>query len=195
MMEYLGLKKGELGGRDLITIKKLTVSDLEILNIEDGFVRWVESSGEKGKAELRELLRQRIMEGGEVLVAIEENKIVGFAIIIDWRTLPNAKALDAMEVAKPYRGKGIGSMLTQRMIEEWGDVLIALTPSPEPGREKDLDDFYKRFGFKYITEDVMVLIPRGSDRLGKWIVILERLVNVYDSLLREIKTRVKSDEK
>ncbi|MCP8305343.1 MAG: hypothetical protein H3Z50_07775, partial [archaeon] len=30
-------------------IKKLTMSDLQDLDIADGFTRWVESSGDKGK--------------------------------------------------------------------------------------------------------------------------------------------------
>jgi len=167
--------------------------DLQALNIADGFTRWVESSGEKGKAELRELLRQKLTEGADILVVVEENKIVGFAIIVDWRTLPNAKALDAMEIAQPYRGKGIGSLLVQRIIEEW-DTLIALIPTPEPGRERDLERFYERFGFRRIAEDAMVLIPKSGDRLRKWIVYLERLLHVYDSLLKEMETYAKSEK-
>ncbi|MCP8305008.1 MAG: GNAT family N-acetyltransferase [archaeon] len=170
------------------------MSDLQDLDIADGFTRWVESSGDKGKAELRELLRQRLKERADVLVAVEENKIVGFAIIVDWAALPNAKALDAMEIAQPYRGKGIGSMLVQRIIKEW-DTLIALMPSPEPGRERDLERFYKKLGFRQIGDDAMVLIPRSGDKLRRWVVHLERLLYVYDSLLKEMKARTESEER
>ncbi|MCP8310618.1 MAG: GNAT family N-acetyltransferase [Candidatus Methylarchaceae archaeon HK01M] len=175
-------------------IKKLTISDLQDLDIEDGFTRWVESSGYKGKDELRELLRQRLKEGADVLSAVEKNKIVGFAIIVDWPTLPNAKALDAMEISQPYRGKGIGSLLVQRIIKEW-DTLIALMPSPEPGRERDLERFYQKFGFRQIGDDFMVFIPRSNDKLSRWVVYLERLLYVYDSLLKEMKTQTEIEER
>ncbi|MCP8323638.1 MAG: GNAT family N-acetyltransferase [Candidatus Methylarchaceae archaeon HK02M2] len=168
-------------------IKKLTVKDLQTLDITPGFIRWVESSGEKGKSELRQFLGQRLTEGADILVATQGNKIIGFAIVVDWPTLPNAKALDAMEIAQPYRKKGIGSMLVKKIIEEW-DTLIALIPSPEPGRERDLERFYEKFGFRHIAEDAMVLLPKSDDKLKRWVVYLQRLLYVYDSLLKEMKT-------
>ena len=124
----------------MIIIKKLTISDLKSLDITEGFTWSVKSSGEKGKAELKEFLTQKLLDGADVLIALDENKIIGFSIITDWRALPNAKSLDAMEVARPYRGKGIGSMMMQRLMEEW-DTLIALTLLPEHGYEKILDKF------------------------------------------------------
>ncbi|MCP8306481.1 MAG: GNAT family N-acetyltransferase [archaeon] len=137
-------------------IKKLTMSDLQDLDIADGFTRWVESSGDKGKAELRELLRQRLKERADVLVAVEENKIVGFAIIVDWAALPNAKALDAMEISQPYRGKGIIFMLVQRIIKEWDDI-IALLPSPEPSSGSDYADaFHKKV---FVEVEVPIVAP------------------------------------
>lgn len=149
---------------------------------------------------------------------MDENKIIGFSIIADWRALPNAKSLDAMEVARPYRGKGIGSMIMQRLIEEW-DTLTSLTLLPELGYEKILDKFYQKFGFKRITNDIMVRIPNDG-RLKEWIDYMEdvlkeysykmyriqpiihiwmqyveKLLDVYEPLLKEMKTRIKEREK
>ncbi|MCP8307192.1 MAG: GNAT family N-acetyltransferase [archaeon] len=195
-------------------IKKLTISDIESLDVTEGFTWSVKSSGEKGKVELKEFLRQKLLDGADVLIALDENKIIGFAIINDWRALPNAKSLDAMEVARPYREKGVGSMIMQRLIEEW-DTLIALTLLPEPGYEKILDKFYQKFGFKSITSDIMVRIP-SDGKLKEWIDYMEdvlkeysykiyriqpiihiwmqyveKLLDVYEPLLKEMKMRIK----
>jgi GNAT superfamily N-acetyltransferase len=202
----------------MIVIKKLTIPDLNNFDIIDGFTWSVKSSGEKGKAELKELLRQKLLDGADVLIALDENRIIGFSIITNWRALPNAKSIDVMEVARPYRGKGVGSMIMQRLIEEW-DTLIALTLSPEPGYEKILDKFYQKFGFKNMTNDIMVRIPNDG-RLKEWIdymenvlkeysykiyriqpiihiwmQYIEKLLDVYEPLLREMKTRKKELEK
>jgi len=197
-----------------LIIKKLTISDIESLDVTEGFTWSVKSSGEKGKVELKEFLRQKLLDGADVLIALDENKIIGFAIINDWRALPNAKSLDAMEVARPYREKGVGSMIMQRLIEEW-DTLIALTLLPEPGYEKILDKFYQKFGFKSITSDIMVRIP-SDGKLKEWIDYMEdvlkeysykiyriqpiihiwmqyveKLLDVYEPLLKEMKMRIK----
>jgi GNAT superfamily N-acetyltransferase len=194
-------------------IKKLTISDLDCLDVAEGFTWSVKSFDEKGRAEIKEFLRQKLLDGANVMTALDKNKIIGFSIVTDWRALPNAKSLDAMEVARPYRGKGIGSMMMQRLIEEW-DTLIALTLLPEQGYEKILDRFYQKFGFKSMTSDIMVRIP-DDGKLREWIDYMEnvlkeysykiyriqpivhiwmqyveKLLDVYEPLLKEMKTRI-----
>lgn len=194
------------------------MSDLQCLDVAEGF-RWsIKSFGEEGKVELRGFLRQRLLGGAEILVAVEENKVVGFAVIVDWHALSDAKKLDAMEVARSYRCKGIGSMLMRRILDGW-DTLIALTLLAEAGYEEWLSRFYQRFGFMRMTRDVMVRISGGSDKLKGWIEYMEGVlegysyemyqvqpllpvwgrryapwlrytVDVYKPLLKEMKTRV-----
>ncbi|MEM3538661.1 MAG: GNAT family N-acetyltransferase [Nitrososphaerales archaeon] len=113
--------------RNLIVIKKLTISDLKNFDIADGFTWSVKSSDEKGKIELKEFLKQKLLDGVNVLIALDKNRIIGFAVINDWRGLPNAKSLDVIEVARPDRGKGIGSMIMQRLIEEWDTLIKYIT--------------------------------------------------------------------
>lgn len=67
----------------MITIKKVDRKELEELEIADGFTRWIPSPGEKGKAELKEILIERLNEGAEVWIAIKNSEIIGFAIITD----------------------------------------------------------------------------------------------------------------
>ncbi|MCP8323839.1 MAG: GNAT family N-acetyltransferase [Candidatus Methylarchaceae archaeon HK02M2] len=110
-----------------LIIKKLTVSELQALDITEGFT-WIKSSGEKGKLELRKIFRKKLKEGAEILVLVEKNKIVGFAIIDNWANMPHPKALNALEIAQPYRGKGFVNILVQRIIKEWHNIL-ALMPS------------------------------------------------------------------
>lgn len=173
----------------MLTIRKLTLDDLKTLEIAEGFARWISSSGEKGKSELRQLLQQRLTDGEEILVAIEWNLIIGFAVIANWATMPGGKALESMEVAKEYRGKGIGSELVKRILEE-REAIVALTPYPEAGYEKALEEFYGKFGFKHITEDIMIQIPASPDKVKRWIEIVERLMEVYNALLKEMKARL-----
>lgn len=167
----------------MIVVKKLAIVNLQSLDVADDFTWSIKSSSEEEKIKFKELLRQKLSDGGEILLAVEGDEIVGFAVIVDWQALPNTKFLDVMEVAKSYRSKGIGSMIMQRMIEEW-DTLIALTPSSEPGFGEKLRNFYRRFGFKAITSDIvepviMVRIPTDSDKLKEWVEYLEKALDEY----------------
>ena len=166
----------------MVVVKKLTTSDLQSLDVTDGFTWCIKSLGKEGKVKFKEFLKQKLSEGGEIFLAIKENKIVGFAAIIDWQTLPNTKFLDVMEVAKPYRSQGIGTMIMQKMFVEW-DTLIALTPLSEPGCEEKLRNFYQRFGFTTITDIVkpviMIRIPNDTDKLKEWIEYIEKALDEY----------------
>jgi len=175
----------------MVTVLKATKEDIDKYRISSGFTKWISSHDEKGKEELRQLLKSRLEEGMEVWLAVDGDEVIGFAIISDWPALPGAKAVEAIEVAKPYRGKGIGSMLLSKITSEL-DTLIALMPSPEEGYEKELEKFYERFGFRYITDDYMVRIPDGPDsgyKLRRWIEQVDRLLEIYQVLLKEMKIR------
>ncbi|MEM4699933.1 MAG: GNAT family N-acetyltransferase [Candidatus Nezhaarchaeales archaeon] len=175
----------------MVSIIKAAEGDVLKYKISSGFVKWVSSHDDRGKEELRELLRSKIKEGVEVWLAVDNGEIVGFTIVSDWPVLPGAKAIEAMEVAKPFRGRGIGSAMLSKIIEEH-DTLIALMPSPEEGYEKELEEFYGRFGFHYLTNDYMVRIPDTPEagyKLRKWIQQVDRLLEIYQVLLREMKIR------
>jgi len=175
----------------MVRVIKASKEDIEKYRIADGFTKWITSHDEKGKEEIKELLKSRVDEDMDVWLAVEGDEVVGFAIVGNWPALPGAKALEAMEVAKPYRGRGVGSALLSKIISEL-DTIIALMPSPEEGYEKELERFYERFGFQYITDDYMVRIPDTPEsgyKLRKWIDHVDRLLEIYQVLLKEMKMR------
>lgn len=173
----------------MVTIKRLTVNDLRLLKLSDDFHRWISSKNESGKKELKELLRQRLMDGEDVWVAVEDDVIIGFAVIVDWAAMPGGKALESMEVARSHRRKGIGSLMIRSILENYNTIMV-LTPSPEAGYEKALEDFYERFGFKHMPGDVMVRIPDDRERLRRWVKYLGNVLEVYEALLNEMKGRL-----
>jgi len=177
----------------VISVRKLGKEDLQRCAIAEGFVRWVSSTGERGKEELREMLLGRLRDGNDVWGALDDDTLVGFAVAAAWGALPGGRALDSMEVATPRRGKGIGTEIVKRLLEQ-EDTIMGLTPYPEPGHEEDLEEFYRRFDFRHVTSDVMVRMPPDRERLSRWVRHLERLVDLYDSLLRAVKSRVKEAE-
>jgi|YelNatPaOPRAMG01_1025707.scaffolds.fasta_scaffold04789_11 GNAT superfamily N-acetyltransferase len=172
----------------MITIKKTSQKELEDLEVADGFTRWIPSPGDKGRNELKEILIERLNEGAEVWIAVENREIIGFAIVTDWPALPEGKAIEAMEVAKPYRGRGIGYSLLNRILKET-EAIFVLTPYPEAGYEKALEEFYKRFDFKYLSnnKEFMVRIPENPEKLEKWIKHIDRLIDIYELLIKEMK--------
>ncbi len=177
----------------MISVRKLGKEDLQRCAVAEGFVRWVSSTGERGKEELREMLLGRLRDGNDVWGALDDDTLVGFAVAAAWGALPGGRALDSMEVAAPRRGKGIGTEIVKRLLEQ-EDTIMGLTPYPEPGHEEDLEEFYRRFDFRHVTSDVMVRMPPDRERLSRWVRHLERLVDLYDSLLRAVKSRVKEAE-
>ncbi len=172
----------------MVTVKRATLEDIEKLKVASGFTKWVSTSNDKGKEELKQLLKSRLKDGMDVWLAIDGDEIVGFTIISDWPALPGAKAIEAIEVARSYRGKGVGSMMLSKIIGEL-DTLIALMPSPEEGYEEELKKFYERFGFRYLTEDYMVRIPDDEYKLRRWMEQVDRLLEIYQVLLKEMKIR------
>ncbi|MDH5362583.1 MAG: GNAT family N-acetyltransferase [Aigarchaeota archaeon] len=177
----------------MISVKKLNKEDLQRCAIAEGFVRWVSSAGDRGKEELREMLRERLRDGNDVWGALDDDTLVGFAVVAPWAVLPGGRAVDSMEVAAPHRGKGIGTEIVKRLLDEQ-DTILGLTPYPEAGYEEDLEQFYERFGFRHVTTDVMVRMPSDRERLSRWVRHLERLVDLYDSLLRAVKSQIKEAE-
>ena len=167
----------------MVFIKKRALSNLPKFDIVEGFTWSVKTSDDEGKAKLKSLLKQKLLDGAEILLAVEDSNVVGFAIILNWQALPDAKFLDSIEVARPYRNKGIGSTIMHRIFEEW-DTLIALEPLSEPHYEEKLIKFYQRFGFKTITSDlitpvIMTRIPRNNEKLKEWIEYINKRIDEY----------------
>lgn len=64
-------------------------------------------------------------------------------------------------VAEEHRGKGLGTLLQKRAIsccKERGFKAIRLYPESPDGRQDDLIDWYKKFGFHYASEGDMIMI-------------------------------------
>lgn len=165
----------------MVIVRKASLDDMEKLKISSGFSRWFSSHDEKGKSELKEFLKDKLKEGLDLYLAIDNDEVVGFIALSNWPTVPGGKAIEALEVAKPYRGRGTGSMILKEVLKDW-DTIMVLTPSAEEGYEEELESFYKRFGFRPLTEEYMVRIPEGpqsGDKLRKWIHHIDRLIEIY----------------
>jgi L-amino acid N-acyltransferase YncA len=170
---------------------KASKEDIDKLKIATGFARWIATHDDKGKEELKQLLKSRLDEGMEVWLAVDGDEVVGFTIVGSWPALPGAKTIEAVEVAKQLRGRGIGSAMIRRIMSEHA-APIALTLSPEEGYESGLEKFYEDLGFRRLTEDYMVRIPEvaeGGSKLRKWMEVVGELLEVYQALLKEMKTR------
>lgn len=146
---------------EMINIKVLSRTDeLKRLNMANGF-----------SVEISEFLRAS-PKTRKIFLAIKENLVVGFAVVSDWEALPSSKELEIIEVAKPFRGKGIGSLLMHNIIEDKTNALIiTLAHSPEPSSQERLVKFYGKFGFEIIwemsdREVFMARIPRCVDYLN-----------------------------
>lgn len=179
----------------MISIKKLSPPDLNSYQIHDGFKWCIKSSTLDAKYKVKDLIKQKISDQADILLAIEENTIIGFAVIIDWKILPNSKYLDAIEVAEPYRGKGIGSEMMKKLLDEW-DTLVALMLTSEPGHEKKLYGFYQKFGFKVITDEmieppILVRIPKNDEKLKNWIEYISKISDKYSYKMYETRTTLK----
>jgi len=170
-----------------IIIKKLDIKQLEKLKVAEGFTRWVRSTNEKSKKELKHVLFSRLMGGTEVWGAIVNNTLVGFMIVSSWTALPGAKIIDAIEIVKHYRGKGIGSKLLNSFLNEYQDSVIGLLLYPEAGYEDKLIKFYKKHGFEDLEEGIMIRFPSKPEKLMVWVKYIQDLRNLYDRLLKIIR--------
>jgi len=59
--------------------------------------------------------------------------------------------LDNIEIKKEFRGRGIGSQIMDQLkkFADENELIVRLSPEPEPRYKKKLDQFYKRHGFVY----------------------------------------------
>jgi len=170
----------------LVILKKLSLAGLAKLNMAAGFDRWIKTEDDKGKAELKEKLRKFISSKKAVWCAIDGNSIVGFGIVDNLEELPGGKSIETLEVAQGYRRHGIGSMILDRILSEYGEAIMALNPAPELGYEKELEEFYKRHGFRSFSEDLMVRFPSDLEKLQKWMAYLDELLDTYKMLRRKM---------
>ncbi len=167
---------------------------LETIHISDKFRRWVSSEGERGREEAKKLLKERLQMGQEVWIVVSLEKgvseIIGFALIVNWPGLPRAKAIDAMEVAVPYRRKKIGSSLLRRIIND-DDTIYVLMFSPEPGKEVALEKFYRSFDFEFLSGDYMIRFPNDVKKLEKWGKFVDNLLEIYKSLKNKLENKTR----
>ncbi|MEN3017384.1 MAG: GNAT family N-acetyltransferase [Candidatus Methanosuratincola petrocarbonis] len=155
--------------------------DLKQFRIADGFMEYLNLSGSITQ-DVYQFLKSQL-GSGNIFIAIEANKIVGFAIIKDWETIPESKRLEIIEVAKPFRGRGIGSFLMKQIIKEINTMIILIAISPAPEYQDKLVNFYKNFGFEeletFTNETVMARIPKDRQKLIFWKKIIENKLSEY----------------
>jgi len=72
--------------------------------------------------------------------------------------------IDQLKVNRKYRGRGIGTKLMQKFLEEYGDtlILVCATNDEERGSEKKvfeekLYSFYEKLGFKKLNQKSQIM--------------------------------------
>lgn len=172
-----------------LRIAKIDRRELEKLEIASGFTRWFMTNDEKSKEELKQTLRIRLAGGSEIWAAITNNTIIGFAIITEWTTVPGIKILDAVEVVKQCRNHGVGTKLLNHFFQINPDTVLGLLLYSEPGKEDELKNFYRRLGFKMLSEGVMIRIPASAEKIEMWTRYLTELRDFYDNLLKAFQPK------
>lgn len=179
----------------VLKLKDTDIKLLDSLTVPVGFTRWIRSDDEEGRRELKEHLKHRILLEQEVWIAINISErggeLVGFAIIVNWPGLFRAKAIDAIEVAQPYRGMGVGSLLLGRILRD-SETIFVLMFSPEPGMEVRLERFYRRFGFTFLNQDYMIYLPENRDKLVRWLRIVSELIDINNTVKQRIEEKLNS---
>jgi len=165
-------------------LKPKTEDEINNLAAAEGFTQYVVFRGNNEKADLKESLRKKILDGDQILLVLKEKIIIGFAIITDWQDMPDAKCLEIIEIAEPYRCMGMGSILMEQILKEWGESLIILTAQTDPSHEEKLIKFYKKMGFKLLANQsfsapMMAYIPPNKDKLNAWINHIEKSFKEY----------------
>ena len=98
---------------------------------------------------------------GIVLVAEEGDQVVGFLVFRWWFGWNGW--LEAIAIRKEYRGRGIGTRLTEALIErarEMGYKKICLAV-----KQQEVARFYEKFGARHFGE-----LPEGSGALSLYYV-------------------------
>ncbi len=170
----------------MVTIIKLSSTELSKLNMAVGFNRWIPTEDARGKAELKQKLKKFLSIKKDVWCAVDSNLIVGFGVVGNLTGLPGGKTIETLEVAQPYRRRGIGSLILGQILNEYGEAIMALNPSPELGYERELEEFYKRHGFRSFSEDLMVHFPSDIEKLRRWMIRLDELLDTYKLLRRKM---------
>jgi len=111
--------------RDLIVERLETRSQIEGLRVAEGFSAIVPS------AEVLEMFRNSVAIGGTITAARVQGVLVGYAadlpfapiewqgqrIVRRWEAIPEVRELGAVEVAGPFRNRGIARKLMQAFAE------------------------------------------------------------------------------
>jgi len=153
------------------------------LEVSDGFTWYSNWSLDSGVPPIKSFLVRRIADSAHVFLAIKDAMIVGFAVVIVWPKLPGCKMLEAIEVAKTFRGGGVGTKLMSAVVGNLDDLLI-LTALPEAGHEEDLLKFYRQFGFIVLTRSevrpaIMARLPNDLEKLKTLMGSVEKSFEDY----------------
>ncbi|MFA6427836.1 MAG: GNAT family N-acetyltransferase [Candidatus Magasanikbacteria bacterium] len=97
---------------------------------------------------------KKALDSNLIWIVKDDDKIAGYCLIelfdSNHDQLPNSIFISELYVVEPYRQKGIGKELVQKILNSHFPVqytYFSLSHDPE---EKHLTDFYKSFGFEVV---------------------------------------------
>ena len=79
--------------------------------------------------------------GGDIYL---HDKKIGHFLILD---MDKYLVIDSIKIDEEYRGKGIGEMVINNIINHYPHNIVSITPSPFEPNFLKLISFYKRLGF------------------------------------------------
>ena len=129
-----------------MTVRLATTADhLPVLRIVNGAMLEIDAEELTGK-----------IDAGDVLVAVEEDRVLGAAVLEPKKTTTH---IEAIAVRRARRGQGIGRELVAFAAERFGTLTAACHPKVRP--------FYESLGFA-IEERVA---DDGTDETRLWGVL------------------------
>lgn len=137
----------------------------EVLRNTNSIYREVEASLEDRYA----WFDGKTQEGFPIFGAYEGERLIGYASYGVWRSAQGYKKTVELtiHIEKPYRGKGVGSLLMRSLIEQAEDdgfhAMIAAIDSENQGSL----DFHKKFGFFESAR-----MPEVALKNGKWLTLV-----------------------
>mgnify|MGYP001568540444 CR=1 FL=1 len=131
----------------MIKIIRLKKADSKVL--KDANTLFYHLTSNAKSASLKELRAMVASPNVEWWFAIDENRVIGMGILVTFlKSIGIAAQIQEMVVNEKYRGKGVGKLLTDKLIERakvHKATHIDLTSNPS---RTDAHKFYEKFGFK-----------------------------------------------
>lgn len=112
------------------------------------------------------ILEEKINKNFPVIVAVEEDKVVGFGMYSEFRFREAYKYTveHSVYVSNDYHGKGIGKLLLQELIQLAKNQKLHTMIAVIDAENQSSVDFHEKFGFKTVG-----IIKESGYKFDRWL--------------------------